>query len=248
MKNYSIKFGCILIQLYSFVSYCQTSFAYSTIETKNVLHYEVKEIVKMNFGATTTSYTVSDLRLIKQVDLGPNNIRIITPIYINEKLSKKNYYVETKNLKKEVGTNQKPTNLTEIKIDSKNIVIPENARIEKEALAIVMQNLIASEPYKVVKNTATGKKLDYIEFSTIETYERVAEKGYKSIYIFKELGNHFYFKENMEKAVIWYEELFAMAHNLDPVFYYRFGDALRKTGKKKRGEAMIDQFNSLSEK
>ena len=47
----------------------------------------------------------------------------------------------------------------------------------------------------------------------------------------------------MEKAARWYEALFKMASNLDPIFYFRYGDALVKTGKTKKGEALLEKFN-----
>lgn len=51
----------------------------------------------------------------------------------------------------------------------------------------------------------------------------------------------------MEKAARWYEELFAMTTDLEPVFYFRFGDALKKTGKTERGNTMVEKFNQLSD-
>lgn len=271
MKKNTIIVLIILIGLYSFSGYSQTSKVYSTIETKNVIYYEVKEIVNMKFGGTTTSYTVSDLSLINKNDLGPNNIRIITPIYKNEDFTRKNYYVETKNLNPEPGANPRENNLTEIKIESKKIEIAENTHIEPESLAIALQNIIKPEPVEVVKpvkvvktievvkavepakpieivkNAPTREKVDHININVMDIYERVAEKGYQSIYMYKLLANYFFFKNEMEKAAKWYEELFAMTTDLDPVFLYRFGDALRKTGKTQRGEALIEKFNQLSE-
>lgn len=264
----------VFSELYSFDGFSQNSSVYSTIETKDVIYYSVEEIVNMKFGGTTTRYVVSDLNLISKSDLGPDNIRIITPIYKNEKFNNKKYYIETKNLTKGTGINQKPTNITEIKIDSKKIDIPDNQNIGEESLAVAILNITKTTPEKIVKkpvvtkepvkivNTAVSPKVvekvvpkaaapkvksGSIVINVIETYERVADKGFKSIYIFKELGNNFYFKNDLVKAVKFYEELFEMTTDLDPVFYFRYGDALKKTGKVKKGEALIEKFNKLSE-
>jgi hypothetical protein len=56
------------------------------IETKStskkiIRSYLVVENINMKFGAYTTTYEVSDLNLIKIYNLGPNNTRIITPLY-----------------------------------------------------------------------------------------------------------------------------------------------------------------------
>jgi hypothetical protein len=243
MKKNIIIVIIILGLLHSHYGYSQISKVYSTIETRNVLYYKVEEIINMKFGGTTTRYTVSDLSLISKVDLGPDNVRIITPIYKDEKYKKKNYYIETKNLNRDSRKSQEPTNLVEIKIDSKNIEIPENSEVAKASLAMVIGNLTKLEPIAVVKNEPQREKRDHIFINIIDVYERVAEKGYKSIYIFKEIANYYFFNNQMEKAARWYEELFAMTNNLDPVYYFRFGDALKKTGKTERGNAMVEKFN-----
>ncbi len=271
MKKYYTIVLILLIELFSSYGYGQKSVVYNTIETQNVMYYSVEEIVNLKFGGTKTTYTVSDLSLISKADLGPNNIRIITPIYKNENFTKKNYYIETKNLNPDSGSQQRTT-LTEIKIDSKKIDIPENPQIEKEALALVIKNIIVKEPVveiakpvkmiksitvvkpaetsKIVENVNIAKpreKVDHININVMDIYERVADKGYQSIFMFKELANYFYFNKQMEKAVKWYEELFAMTNDLAPEYYFRFGDALRKTGKTQRGEELVEKFNQLTE-
>ncbi|MGA9639236.1 tetratricopeptide repeat protein [Flavobacterium sp.] len=270
MKKTTIKVMFLIITLSSYNGYSQKSTIYNTIETKDVKYYAVEEIINMKFGGTTTRYTVSDLSLINTYDLGPNNIRIITPIYKNENFAKKNYYVETKNSDPDLGVTQKPNNLTQIKIDSKKIEIPENQKMEKVSLAVAIQSILKSEttevvepvrtettviakPIKIdekiefVKNLPKRESSDHININIMDTYERVADKGYKSIFLFKELGNYFYFNKQMEKAVKWYEELFIMTSEVEPVIYFRFGDALKKTGDEKRGEVLIQKFNKLTE-
>jgi tetratricopeptide (TPR) repeat protein len=44
----------------------------------------------------------------------------------------------------------------------------------------------------------------------IKTYERIAEKGYKSVDLFQKLGNAYYFNSEFDKAAKWYGELFAL--------------------------------------
>ena len=51
----------------------------------------------------------------------------------------------------------------------------------------------------------------------------------------------------MKKAVKWCEELFGMNSELEPIYYYRFEDTLKKTGNIKKGNAMIEKFNKLVE-
>ncbi len=81
----------------------------------------------------------------------------------------------------------------------------------------------------------------------VYVYERVLEKGYKSVFMFKKVADYYYFKNQMDKATKWYEELFAMTNDLEPMYYYRFGNALLKTGKIEKGNAMVEKFNHLVE-
>lgn len=245
-KNIAIVLLTILNTLCSFYGYSQVSKVYSKIETKNVVYYKVEEIVKMTFGGTTTRYTVSNLSLISKTELGPDNIRIITPIYKTES-HKKKYYVETKNLTKDLEKNREPTNLLEIAIESGKIEISENAELEQGALAIVIGKITKTESPPVIKSEPQGEKRDYILVNVVFVYERVLEKGYKSVFMFKKVADHYYFKGQMEKAAKWYEELFAMTNELEPIYYYRFGDALKKTGNPQRGNPMIEKFNQLTE-
>lgn len=43
--------------------------------------YKVVESINMNFGGYTLTYIVSDLSLVNTNDLGPNNTRVVTPIF-----------------------------------------------------------------------------------------------------------------------------------------------------------------------
>ncbi|MEO8254170.1 MAG: hypothetical protein ABI554_07240 [Flavobacterium sp.] len=360
-KNNIIVVLTILNSLYSYCAFGQVNKVYNDIETKNVLYYKVEEIIKMKFGGTTTRYMVSDLSLISKVDLGPNNIRIITPIYKDRKYKVKNYYVETRDLKTTSGKNQEQTNLVKIKIENNIIEVTENSKAEKTSVAVAIDNLtkrrvvplsnndravaleernkrsrenrrqrirvpktpktdpfssalanltdqenvddnnketipvvvpnldkdsqknpelanlakvktdnkkvkipkapkkekisivapienpIKTEVVAVVDEENQKDKKDYVLVNVGAVYERVAQKGYKSVYMFREMANGFYFKNQMEKAVKWYEELFAMTKDVEAVYYFRYGDALKKIGKTAEGNAMIEKFNKMVE-
>ncbi len=258
-KNIVIVLFVIFCANHCYYGYGQMRKIYSTIETKGVLYYKVEEIINMAFGGTSVWYTVSDLSLISKVDLGPENVRIITPFYKDKSYLKKSYYIETRNV--EANVVREPTKLLEIAIESGKIEIPDNPPIEQRSLALVITKLVKLEDKPVVnltptpvKDTTTASsdapktaKKDFILVNVVHVYERVLEKGYKSIFMFKEVANQYYFKNQMEKAARWYEELFAMTNDLEPIYYFRFGDALRKTGKAERGSVLVEQYNKLVE-
>lgn len=94
---------------------------------------------------------------------------------------------------------------------------------------------------------SADKKYDsYAYIAAIKTYERVAEKGYKSADMFQKLGNAYYFNAELEQAAKWYAELFAMNVEVEPVYYYRYAQSLRSIGENKKANEMLEKFNQLS--
>lgn len=92
------------------------------------------------------------------------------------------------------------------------------------------------------------KKYDsYAYVDAIKTYERVAQKGYKSADMFKKLGNAYYFNSELDKAARWYGELFAMdTTDLEPEYYYRYAQSLRSIGQNDKANEMLELFNQKS--
>jgi len=94
---------------------------------------------------------------------------------------------------------------------------------------------------------SADKKYDnYAYVDAIKTYERVADKGYKSVEIFKKLGNAYYFNAKLEDAAKWYGELFAMTTDLEPEYYYRYASSLRSIGENDKANQMMEKFNESS--
>ena len=89
---------------------------------------------------------------------------------------------------------------------------------------------------------------DYAYVYMLKTYERVAQKGYKSIDIFQKLGNGFYFNAEYEKAARWYGELFALTSDLDSEYYYRYGHSLKSIGKNDKAKEMLEIFRQKTAK
>ncbi len=98
---------------------------------------------------------------------------------------------------------------------------------------------------------AAVKKADkqYEKFAYIDatkTYERVAEKGYKSADMFEKLGNAYYYNANFEKAAKWYGELFAMNQEVAPEYYYRYSQSLKSIKEYAKADQMMVLFNQKS--
>ncbi|MCC9070511.1 OmpA family protein [Flavobacterium sp. F-65] len=117
-------------------------------------------------------------------------------------------------------------------------------------LYITIISVFSLNSYSQQGKIASGdKKYDnYAYIDAIKTYERVAEKGYKSVDMFKKLGNSFYFNSEFEKAARWYGELFAMNTEVEPEYYYRYAQSLKSTGDTVKANQILDLFNQKSKK
>jgi outer membrane protein OmpA-like peptidoglycan-associated protein/tetratricopeptide (TPR) repeat protein len=97
------------------------------------------------------------------------------------------------------------------------------------------------------KVAAADKKYDNYAFvDAIKTYERVAEKGYKSADMFQKLGNAYYFNGKLEKASQWYGELFVMTTEVEPAYYYRYAQSLRSIGENDKADQIMEKFDKMS--
>lgn len=110
-------------------------------------------------------------------------------------------------------------------------------------LAIISVFSFSSYAQKT-KIVAADKKYDsYAYIDAIKTYERIAEKGYKSVDMFQKLGNSYYFNSELEKAAKWYDELFAMNTDLEPEYYYRYAQSLKSIGQNDKANEILEKFN-----
>lgn len=90
---------------------------------------------------------------------------------------------------------------------------------------------------------SADKKYDNFAYiDAIKTYERVAEKGYKSVDMFQKLGNSYYFNGELDKAAKWYDELFAMAPDQEPEYLYRYAQSLKAVGQTDKAHEMLEKF------
>ena len=99
-------------------------------------------------------------------------------------------------------------------------------------------------PQKEKVKVADKKYESYAYIDAIKTYEKVAEKGYKSADMFKKLGNSYYFNAAFEQAAKWYGELFVLnTTNLEPEYYFRYAQSLRSIGQNDKANELLELFN-----
>ena len=113
-------------------------------------------------------------------------------------------------------------------------------------LCLIIVNVFSFDSYaQQSKIKAADKKYDsYAYVDAIKTYEKVADKGYKSEDMFKKLGNAYYFNSNFEGAAKWYGELFAMNSEVEPEYYYRYAQSLKSIGETDQANKLLGEFNA----
>lgn len=100
--------------------------------------------------------------------------------------------------------------------------------------------LMNAQEVKINKADKNYDKFAYVD--AIKTYEKVAEKGHKSVEVFQKLGNAYYFQSKLEDANKWYTELFAMNQEVEPEYYFRYAQTLKSVGDYKKADEMMEKF------
>jgi tetratricopeptide (TPR) repeat protein len=94
------------------------------------------------------------------------------------------------------------------------------------------------------KQMAAAGKLfnEHAYIDAISEYEQIVKRGYKSVELFEKLGDAYYYNGELEKSAQWYGELFALGQEVDPEYYYRYAQSLKKTGQYNKSNIQIDEF------
>jgi outer membrane protein OmpA-like peptidoglycan-associated protein len=98
----------------------------------------------------------------------------------------------------------------------------------------------AQQKNVVQKADKQYEKLAYVD--AIKTYEKLAEKGYKSEELFQKLGNAYYFNAQLNKANVYYAQLFASYPNQENEYRYRYAQTLKSVGDYTQSDALMAQF------
>lgn len=94
----------------------------------------------------------------------------------------------------------------------------------------------------------TKQYQSYAYVDAIKTYERLAEKGYKSEELYKKLADSYYFNSDFEKAAKWYDELFKTTSTPEAIYYYRYAQSLKSKGQNDKADKVMKDFYVVNNK
>jgi outer membrane protein OmpA-like peptidoglycan-associated protein len=105
-------------------------------------------------------------------------------------------------------------------------------------------SLLSLTIYAQQDKIAAAEKLfnQYAYIDAIKTYERVAEKGYKSVDLFEKLGDAYYFNADFANSAKWYAELFSLKQTVSSEYYYRYAQGLKAIGDYDKADLIMNIF------
>ncbi|MFT3796705.1 OmpA family protein [Flavobacterium sp.] len=118
-------------------------------------------------------------------------------------------------------------------------------------LSLLAANAYAQDVQDATKapnsiNKAEKQYAKYAYIDATKTYERIANKGYRSADMFKKIGNSYYFNSDYENANKWYDQLFAMGGEIEAEYYYRYANTLKAVGQSAKADQMMAEFSKKS--
>lgn len=119
-------------------------------------------------------------------------------------------------------------------------------KIKNSLLVCFIITSFFSFSQKVQLKKAATKYEQYHFVDAIKTYEKVANKGYKSVELFSKLGDSYYFQSNLNEANKWYEQLFALNSSVDAEYYFRYAQTLKSIQDYKKADEMMAAFDRLN--
>jgi hypothetical protein len=126
----------------------------------------------------------------------------------------------------------------------KTIIMKKNMLLYMIIICVFSCNIF-SQNSEVTAPDITNDNYSYVD--PLKTYERVIEKGYKSIELLKKLGNATYFNEELDKSAKWYGQLFALTNDLESEYYFRYARSLKSIDEIDKANEMMTKFNQKTE-
>ncbi|WP_055411932.1 OmpA family protein [Nonlabens sp. YIK11] len=100
--------------------------------------------------------------------------------------------------------------------------------------------------------TSPKAEREYDKYAFIdsrEIFEKMANKGFKSVEIFSKLGDTYYFNNDYQNALKWYNQLFKLDNETIPSeYYFRYAQALKSDRQYAKADRLLKTFAVKGEK
>lgn len=141
-------------------------------------------------------------------------------------------------------------------MNNTRIVTPKYGKVRAKATALTIEAATASEAPKtsiIATNVAPIKAFiaapainDKVVIDVVGTYERVMDKGYKSVDMLIKVADRHFFEGDLVLSAKWYAELFATKNDLEAVYYYRYAQSLKAINQNAKAAEMMKIFETKS--
>lgn len=121
---------------------------------------------------------------------------------------------------------------------------PKVAPNKIEAKTLVASANASVAPVKVEVTAPAPSTSKYITVNMVDTYEKVIDKGYKSVDMLKKVADRFYFEGNLTAAAGYYTQLFDQGKDLDVIYYYRYAQSLKAINEDEKANTLMKRFKS----
>ncbi|KZS38260.1 flagellar motor protein MotB [Aquimarina aggregata] len=104
---------------------------------------------------------------------------------------------------------------------------------------------VFSQEKRLEKAKTQYDRYEYINAQ--ETYLKVAEKGYRSADLFRNLGDSYYFNGQLNEASKWYKELInSYPEDIAPEYYFRYAQTLKANDNYKEADIYLNKFADVN--
>lgn len=112
-------------------------------------------------------------------------------------------------------------------------------------LSFILSGLAHSQVDKLKQADKMFEGYAFIDAQKI--YLEVAKSGYQSKNLFKKLGDSYYFNNDLEKALEWYQELYDLNPDLPKEYLFRYAQSLKSAKQYEKSDQIMLDFDALNE-
>lgn len=116
-------------------------------------------------------------------------------------------------------------------------------------IILIITILFTSLGYSQIDKLKEADKMfeGYAFIDAQKIYLEVARSGYESENLFKKLGDSYYFNNDQEKALEWYQKLYDLNQNLSKEYLFRYAQSLKGVKRYKESDKIMLEFDALNE-